>query len=81
MDTVESIFAALDGPSKLARGINIPVQTAYSWKANRAIPKWRRPAILQFAIDKGKGLSPEALQYLGAKITDAAGEAAAAEAR
>jgi hypothetical protein len=70
MDVVGTIFVALGGPAKLARGMSengqprVPIQTAHSWKAKGIIPKWRRQAVLGLAKRKGAELPPPAVAYL-----------------
>lgn len=70
MDVVGTIFIALGGPAKVARGLSengqprVPIQTAHSWKAKSMVPKWRRHAVLGLAKRKGVSLPPPALEYL-----------------
>lgn len=78
MDTIEAIFSAFKGPSNLARLLKAPVQTVHSWKTKRAIPSWRRPAMLDLAIRGGVALPPDALAYLGAAVAPVAPDAASA---
>lgn len=67
-DIIEHIFKVLDGPTKIATGTGLPIQTVHSWvnKAPAEIPPWRRPAVLDFARREGKldELTIEARTYL-----------------
>lgn len=65
---IEHIFVKLGGPTAIATGTGLPVQTVHSWVSKKPaeIPPWRRPAILDFArrnecLDH---LSVEAREYL-----------------
>jgi hypothetical protein len=62
------ILDQLGGPSKVARDLGVPIQTAHSWKSKGTIPRWRRASVLQLAIAKGAELSADALAYLGARV-------------
>ena len=64
MDTVATIFETLGGVKAVAMETGDPYQTVHSWKAKGAIPRWRRPPLLEMARRRGKMFPPSALAYL-----------------
>lgn len=70
MHIVESIFVALGGTSTVATELRAPVQTVSSWRSKRAVPDWRRPALLDVARRRQANLSPEAWAYLAGAEAD-----------
>lgn len=77
---IAHIFETLGGPTKVATGTGMPVQTVHSWinKSPAEIPPWRRPAVLDFARREKKldDLTSEAREYL-ASLERTVGKAAA----
>jgi hypothetical protein len=65
---IAHIFDKLGGPTAIATGTGMAVQTVHDWLRNppAEIPPWRRPAVLDFARREGKlaDLSEEARAYL-----------------
>ncbi len=66
MDHVTEIFEAFGGPAKLARAVNLSMQTVSDWKVKgkAEIPPWRRPAVLAAMATAEKPLSIGAIEYL-----------------
>jgi len=68
MDTIEDIFKAFNGSTKLARLAGLSVTTVDSWKNSRNgkpnIPEWRRPLVLETARRNSIELSTRAILYL-----------------
>lgn len=53
MLTAAQIVEALGDTSAVATALSAPVSTVSSWKRKNSIPSWRRPALLNLAIERG----------------------------
>ena len=59
--TVAGLIDALGGTSIVARALGEPVTTVHAWKVKGRLPRWRRPALLELAREKGVDASDEDL--------------------
>lgn len=59
MTTVSDIIERLGGVKPLARALDIPPTTIYSWRDKNYIPTWRHPTILELLpVDGSAPITP-----------------------
>ena len=51
--TISELIEALGDCTAVGRAVEAPVTTVHSWKSKGVIPRWRLPAVLELARQKG----------------------------